>query len=450
MSELLLKPPIQPSQAERVVVLSHGHPDYSLGGAEMAAYSLYQALRRTAPADTYLISAISPERARGFSGARLIRIADSPYEWAFISEGTGWPYFDSLSVKALQYELVPFIRDIEPDVVHLHHFMGFGLDIIRLIRRAMPRVKIVFTLHEYLAICTRDGQMLTTPANNLCEKASPIRCTGCFPEFLRSQIWLREQWFKRHFEEADVFTSPSEFTRRRYIEWGISPERIKLVENAQLATRYPVPLQPRSGASKPVFAFFGQINPYKGAEVVLDAAERLAGMTEAPFEIRIHGVLRDYKPGFKEAIQARLAELSDVVSYRGAYDPARVISLMQSADYVLVPSIWWENSPVVIEEAFHAGRPVICADIGGMREKVEDGVAGLHFRARDADSLAAVLLRCIENPDLAETLAGGVRTLPTLADSDRQYRAVYAGLAANDGGRRARAGAPTLDRTTNG
>ena len=54
----------------------------------------------------------------------------------------------------------------------------------------------------------------------------------------------------------------------------------------------------------------------------------------------------------------------------------------------MVPSIWWENSPLVIQEAFFHRRPVICSDVGGMAEKVTDGVDGIHFRVGDAFSLA--------------------------------------------------------------
>ena len=58
---------------------------------------------------------------------------------------------------------------------------------------------------------------------------------------------------------------------------------------------------------------------------------------------------------------------------------------MARIDWVVVPSIWWETGPLVVMEAFQYGRPVICSDIGGMSEKVTDGVNGLHFRRRDPD-----------------------------------------------------------------
>jgi glycosyltransferase involved in cell wall biosynthesis len=64
---------------------------------------------------------------------------------------------------------------------------------------------------------------------------------------------------------------------------------------------------------------------------------------------------------------------------------------MGQIDWVIVPSIWWENSPVVIQEAYHYGHPVICSDIGGMKEKVIDGVTGIHFEAQNPQSLALIL-----------------------------------------------------------
>ena len=423
----------EPQRPERTVLLAHGHPDYSAGGGEMAAHSLFSALRLTAPENTWLVSAITRDRARGDQGARMIQVADGPYEWAFISDGSDWPNFEATSVQAMAEALIPFLQRIDPDVVHIHHYIIFGVDLLRLLRKALPRARLVMTLHEYLAICTRDGQMVTRPGLTLCSKASPIRCTGCFPELLRSQIWRREQWFKRHFDLIDQFTTPSEFARARYASWGLDPARIRVVPNAQIAAASRINDEegPRQ-KDKLVFAFFGQINAYKGVKLLLGAVARLRLLTDRPFEVQVHGVIQEYEPGFKEELETLFASLQPHVIYRGPYDASRVVELMRETDFVVVPSIWWENSPVVIEEAFHARRPVICADIGGMAEKVEHGVNGLHFHARDPEALAQLMWRCVQEPSVASTLAAGVRRLPSLAESARDYRAVYAEAAEAD------------------
>jgi glycosyltransferase involved in cell wall biosynthesis len=100
--------------------------------------------------------------------------------------------------------------------------------------------------------------------------------------------------------------------------------------------------------------------------------------------------------------------------YHGAYDNREVNRLMGRMDAIIVPSTWWENSPVVIQEAFTAGKPVICSNIGGMAEKVRDGVDGLHFAVNQPLSLARAIMELTNNPDrLAELAAGVERRLTT-------------------------------------
>jgi glycosyltransferase involved in cell wall biosynthesis len=81
---------------------------------------------------------------------------------------------------------------------------------------------------------------------------------------------------------------------------------------------------------------------------------------------------------------------------------------MAEIDWVVVPSIWWETGPLTVWEAFQNGRPVICSDIGGMSEKVSDGVNGIHFRTGDPRDLADTMRRAADTPGLWEDLAAGI------------------------------------------
>ena len=139
-----------------------------------------------------------------------------------------------------------------------------------------------------------------------------------------------------------------------------------------------------------VFGYFGQINPFKGVDILLDAAELLRKERVSNTRIRIHGNLIGQSEQFCERL--RDARAHGRVEYSGPYDYRAVTKLMSECDYVVVPSRWWENSPVVIQEAFAAGCPVICTGIGGMAEKVKPGVSGLHFRLGDAADLARCMI----------------------------------------------------------
>ena len=97
-------------------------------------------------------------------------------------------------------------------------------------------------------------------------------------------------------------------------------------------------------------------------------------------------------------------------------------------DVLLVPSLWWENSPVTIHEAFLTGTPVVASGIGGMAEYVRDGIDGLHFAVGDDLDLAAKLRRFLDEPCLAAELARGAPAVKTIeqdaAATEARYRAL--------------------------
>jgi len=116
------------------------------------------------------------------------------------------------------------------------------------------------------------------------------------------------------------------------------------------------------------------------------------------------------------------------VTLVGKYAHDQLPTLLANVDWVVVPSIWWENSPLVIQEAFMHGRPVICSDIGGMAEKVTDGVDGLHFRSGDPASLAGAIDRAAVTPGLWEALARGIRPIYDIAEQVGVMESLYASL----------------------
>ena len=103
---------------------------------------------------------------------------------------------------------------------------------------------------------------------------------------------------------------------------------------------------------------------------------------------------------------------------------------MAEVDWVVMPSIWWENAPLVILEAFRHGRPVICGNIGGMAEMVRDGVDGLHAPVGDPAGLAAVMRRAVERPELWDRLASGIQPPKTIAQVAEDHLSLYQELLA--------------------
>jgi glycosyltransferase involved in cell wall biosynthesis len=143
--------------------------------------------------------------------------------------------------------------------------------------------------------------------------------------------------------------------------------------------------------------------------------------------LHIHGAnLENQAPWFKKKFGAMLDETSNTVTFAGPYDHAEELTnLMMATDWAIVPSIWWETGPLVVLEAFQHGRPVICSDIGGMSEKVEDGVSGLHFQVGDPESLAQTLSKAVEKPGLWEKLQAGIPPVYDIRDNAEVVHDMY-------------------------
>lgn len=390
-----------------------------------------------------------------------------------------------------------FLEALRPDVIHFQHTLFLGYDVLREVRNTLPHAAIVYTLHEYAPICHRDGQLLRTVDEQPCSGPTARRCHECFPEVSAQDFFLRKRYIQSHLDLVDTFVAPSRFLRDRYIEWGIAAERITYEENGRTAPVRVAGVRDRSGPTSlgpnstgpssagpngsasmnsagpngagagtgrgmpDRFGYFGQLSRFKGVDVLLDAmrlatehdrgapgatpaAALLAHLAGTPVRtepartavpnLSIHGANLELQHGpWQERVGAMLDSLRDHVTMVGRYRPVDLPDLMEQIDWVVVPSIWFENAPLVIQEAFTHGRPVICSDIGGMAEKVTDGVDGLHFRAGDARSLAATLRRAAGDRDLWERLRSGIATVHPMEQHMENLSKLYHGLLAGSG-----------------
>ncbi|GAA0576325.1 glycosyltransferase family 4 protein [Craurococcus roseus] len=408
-----------------MLVLSHMHPKASRGGAEIAAYQLYGALREEPGVKAWFLAASGgrfPERL----GARL----QQPFgQDEFVYTGTGFDHWIHANPDPeFPAELGALLEELRPDVVHLHHYTNFGVEALLGIRRALPDARIVLTLHEYLAICNHFGQMVKRPGFGLCERSGPRDCARCFPERSEQDFFLRELYIKRFFRLVDHFVSPSRFLAERYVAWGLDPATVSVIENGMPEAGPDALSPPPAPGDEVVFAFFGQISRLKGIDVLFDAAALLEKDGVAGLRIEVHGDYSGQPPEFRAAFEKRLEDTPANLRHCGPYENARVHELMRSAHAVLVPSVWWENSPLVIQEALLNRRPVVCSDIGGMAEKVRDGLDGFHFRAGSAHALAALLKRLAAQPERLAALQATMATPPSLRETTRATRRLYSRL----------------------
>ena len=216
-------------KGHRILVTAHGHPDFSIGGGEVAAYNLYN----TYKTDLSVSSAWFLARSNGTASpsGSIIEHRDDEFLWdQSISD---WHQLKATNRNSVTTSFVRFMQAIQPTIVHAHHYAHLGLEYLRIIKRLDPKIFIMMTLHEFMAICKHNGQMIKKNSMTLCEAEDYVDCHQCFPQQSAEDFWLRKHFILNHFNIVDQFIAPSNFLRDRYIGWGIAPNRITVIENGQ-------------------------------------------------------------------------------------------------------------------------------------------------------------------------------------------------------------------------
>ena len=416
----------------KVLHLCHNHPALHPGGTEIFALDLHRQLNADGEVDGLFIGCVDQNHRRQRPGTVFQGIGPNSNEMLMWTGHFDRFYLSQIDLHGIVPELTDLLVNLKPDIVHFHHILLMGAEILFLVRRILPKAKIVMSLHDYYSICANDGQMVTTGDRRLCHQASPDACHRCFPQLEPEQFVLRERHLKTHFSVVDRFLSPSNFLRRRYIAWGIAADRIEVLRNARPEQNIVPHRILKKGSLRGNFAYFGNLSPNKGVLVLLEAARLLHQRHPGAFRLDIHGGAPFQSDAFKADLAAALARVDGYVGWHGAYRAEEMSDLMRNADWMVTPSIWWENAPLVIDEAFAQRRPVIASDMGGMAESVTNGVDGLTFRPGDASALADVMERALTEPQLWDDLVAGIKPRRTLEDCADEHLALYRRLLAQD------------------
>jgi glycosyltransferase involved in cell wall biosynthesis len=420
------------SAKPKILFVCHNHPAIRPGGAEGYGMDLYEAVRDAGEFEPYFLARVDNDEREALSyheQTPITGVAGDPNQYFLFTDLADWDWlFGRYQDKT---PLVPYYRDfletLQPDIVHFQHTVFIGYDALRVTRNALPDTPIVYMLHEYMPICLRNGQLVRVHGNDVCTKASPRRCHECYPNISMPLHFMRERFVKSQLSLVDLFLTPSGYARERYIDWGVAPDRIRAVEHGLK----PVVRLPEREEDRPRnrFAFFGQFTPTKGADVFLEAISLLGDSFDG--HVWFHGANLEFQPpDYRSKLEGLLEQTAGKVTLSGAYEQPDLARLMHDIDWVVVPSIWWETGPLVVPEAFLYGRPVICSDIGGMSQRVSDGVNGIHFRRADPAGLAEAMLRASTTPGLWEKMSAAVPPVQTMEAHAEVISGMYRDLLA--------------------
>jgi glycosyltransferase involved in cell wall biosynthesis len=195
--------------------------------------------------------------------------------------------------------------------------------------------------------------------------------------------------------KIDGYVTPDLFLQKKLAEGGISNTQFFKIMNPFDIAKY-TPLY----CPGKYFVFFGRIVREKGVFTLLAAMEKVPDLT-----LRVIG----FGPSEGDAREmVRTRKIRNVEFCGPKYD-SDLIEDLNHAIAVIVPTEWYDNSPLVIHQAFALGIPVIASDIDGIPEIVEDGQNGLLFKPGDAQQLADRMRYLVGDPDLRNRLGRNAR-----------------------------------------
>jgi glycosyltransferase involved in cell wall biosynthesis len=415
----------------RVLVVSHYHPELMRGGAQQCSYELFLGLKEEADIEPFFLAATDDSYPALYKpGACITGFDGRKNEFLFLSADYDHLWHRTTSPRHIA-AFAELLETIRPDVVHFHHFILLGIDLLTLTRTVLPQCRIVFTFHEFFTMCDARGHLVRLTDGSLCSEPSPVRCHQCLPDYSPDHFLLRKMWFMRHLKVVDRYACVGRFQIAHHVNWGIDPNKIFFVPNGERNKAHialPAPLDgPRNR-----FGFFGQLVDAKGVHILLRAVDILRNSGFTNFKVELNGDnIRYATDPVREEIETFLAAESQrpapqqLVSNNGAYQADQIESRMLRIDWCLVPSIWWETFVLVISEAWMFKRPVICSNVGAMAERIRHDVDGLCFQVADPSSLAAAMHRAATEPGLWQRLSAAAPKAPSSADVVKGYRALY-------------------------
>ena len=398
----------------RVLYVAHGHPRFAKGGGELAAWRLYQHFSQVYGDGScaFLAAASSPQQLP--PGCEVLGLG--PTEWLIRPSSNALTHDTAINLN-VDGPLHRAVEFFQPDLIHLHHYLHVGIDLVLALKHWFPQAVLVLTLHEYWGMCAYEGRLLRS-SGALCSGPDPSACVECLSASeARAYLAIRDPRIRRMFDAIDHCLAPSLFLRDRYVDWGLSPHAISVIENLPAAVAPDPVLSTRRSDEDPlILGYFGQVNPWKGLDLILESVA-IAIDQGAAVMLEVHGLDREMlalrlqrsEPFYQTCAQWLEPLGAKSVRLAGLYEPDGLSARMAGVDALVMGSIWFENSPMVIQEAYLHGVPVLAPRLGGMAEKVCHGVTGRCFAPSDPQALASLILRLVGDRAALRLLAEGAR-----------------------------------------
>lgn len=354
---------------------------------------------------------------------------------------------------------ITYINAEKPDIVHFHEIAGSnGITVAHLEAAKATRAKVIFTIHLANATCRAGTLMLET--KKLCDGLIlEGRCSYCTlihrtKSKFKASVLTRTGLVLSSFGMDSVkwqnpigtaLSYPSQIKRLKrdlgrivaacdkiipLTEWyhnilrinGVPLEKMHIISQALPSAPKPFTKYYQKKNLPVKLVFVGRIDPLKGIQLLVDVIKKF---TSRQLQVDVYGNVIDNT--FYDKCKEATASFPNM-QWKGKLKKEKVIETIQEYDALILPSMFSEMSPLVIQEAFAAGIPVIGSNVYGIAEQVKDGVNGLLFQFGNVSSLAQTLQKLISNPELLNELSSNIKPVCFFKEVADATMKVYEGV----------------------
>ncbi len=394
----------------RIALVVHNFPPESIAGTEVYVSNLAQEFSKD---HEVLVVTRTKERShaqyqvlKGRQGqVEIIRIANDYQDLLTFDM-----FYKNPVIDRIFYHL---LKEFQPEVIHYHHLLNLSMGFIDV--GIELKIPMVMTVHDYWYMCPRI-QRIQPQGLQRCSEIVEKRCTQCLSSWLQpldriawmdrsvvplllvqqeKDIQQRNHYMRQQLGKLDRIISPSKFCLEEYVRFGIPREKFLLLENGVMSFDTK-PLKDRTVHTPLHFGFIGTLIPSKGVHILLAAFSQLPmGIAE----LHLYGpdCGYEYHEDYGREIRSYIEKREDIF-FHGEFDPSALPHILENIDVLLIPAIWYENSPLTIQEALASSIPIVASRIGGIPEKITEGKNGFLFEPGNVQELAYYLKRCVESP----------------------------------------------------
>lgn len=330
--------------------------------------------------------------------------------------------------KEINKSFIYTLEKFKPNIIHVHQLLLLSIDIPE-IAKGM-KIPVIYTLHDFWLICPTirmfdfEKKICTEFTREKCVRCSkhtfqkfPIyESTGFVsqikqilkevmnnfysvtsPEIL-AKLFRKDAYFKQIAKYVDLFIAPSMFIKALHVKYGIKESKIIYSDYGMNTSIF------KKAVSKKVslplkLGFLGDCSYSKGLRVLLDAIKNLKDNEKV--EVMLYG---NISPRWVNKYYPELFK-NKIIKINGYIVDHQKESVFNKMHLLVVPSVWYENSPLVIHEAFLTGTPVLTGNVGGMKDLIEENKSGITFEIGNSTDLANKIDFLLDNPVIVEEMS---------------------------------------------